>query len=233
MNVKNRRARLTDNINELLAFRSCAMTDELEVQWGTLANYRELLIQFRILSKGLIPSEYSEEVDKVPEFNGLEEMWNSKAHLDAILPDIALALYTFTENGESPPQYSLISRRVIESLESVVPKVYDTKKLLRYCKEINSTFYHGNIVASLLLMRTVLNYVPPVFDQKTFAQVSAQSGKSFMAIFENLDNGLRKIADLHAHNPIKCKEEYPTRNQVEPFIPLFEVLLQEVINKLK
>jgi len=51
-------------------------------------------------------------------------------------------------------------------------------------------------------MRNVLNHVPPVFGCDTFEQVLANVGKSLKESFNHLENGLRKVADFHAHRKI-------------------------------
>jgi hypothetical protein len=86
----------------------------------------------------------------------------------------------------------LIAPQVIEDLSKAKLGQFEVTKLIGYCKEINSSFYHGNVVACLLLMRTVLNHVPPVFGYKTFAEVTAKAGKSLEDNLEHLESGLRK-----------------------------------------
>src|SRR5215472_6015231 len=101
------------------------------------------------------------------------------------------------------------------------------------CREINSSYSHGNILATALVMRTVLNHVPSVFGHDTFAQVVAGVGKSLKDSFNHLENGLRKVADFHIHRKIAANESYPTAAQVEPFKPQFELLLQQVEVQLR
>jgi hypothetical protein len=90
-----------------------------------------------------------------------------------------------------------------------------------------------NVLAVALLMRTVLNHVPPVFGHQTFGQVLANAGSSLKDSFDHLENGLRKIADFHTHRRIVAAESYPSAAQVEPFKPQFELLLQQVESRLK
>ncbi len=97
------------------------------------------------------------------------------------------------------------------------------------CREINSSFAHGNLFATVLLMRAVLNYVPPLFGRETFSQVAANIGRSLKDSFDDLENGLRKIADFHTHRRIGPTEVYSSPAQVEPFKPQFELLLQQVV----
>ncbi|MGZ5374790.1 MAG: hypothetical protein ACXWDK_11040 [Aeromicrobium sp.] len=82
-------------------------------------------------------------------------------------------------------------------------------------------------------MRAVLNYVPPLFGQKTFPQVVANIGRSLKDNFDHLENGLRKIADFHTHRRIGPAESYPSNAQVEPFKPQFELLLQQVVARVR
>ena len=84
-----------------------------------------------------------------------------------------------------------------------------------------------------MLLRTVLNHVPPVLGYDTFAEVannygSAKSQKSFKASMQRLQNSLRNIADMHLHSPIRSREDVPTATQVD-FAADLDVLLGEVI----
>ena len=63
--------------------------------------------------------------------------------------------------------------------------------------------------------------------------MTANAGKSLRENLEHLEGGLRKLADLYAHQPIRSKEQYPTKGQVEPFRAHFELLLHEILSKLQ
>jgi hypothetical protein len=202
-------------------------------QTAAVESYRYLLTHVQVLSAGLVPSEISEQLDALQpdSIETIYDVYKSKAYLDAIVPDIDAALDEPISDAAAGAQW-LVSPKLIESLSKVTSGSFDTTKLREYCREINSSFYHGNFVACLLLMRTVLNHVPPIFGHTTFSQVAANSGRSLKDNWEHLDEGLRKLADLYAHQPIRSKEQYPTKGQVEPFRPQFELLIQEVLNKL-
>ena len=126
----------------------------------------------------------------------------------------------------------IILPSVIDQIQQTSSSDLDTTVLVRLCKEINSCFSHGNIVATALTMRAVLNYVPPVFGQETFEQVLAQCERSHKENFTHLQEGLRKIADYHTHRTMTKFDSYPSENQVEPFKPQFEFLLHQVLSRL-
>jgi len=191
------------------------------------------LINIKALSRGLRSSDVREQLELVPSnIESIYDVYESKAHLDTVCVDIDAELNDPTPAGLTPPRTSLVAPQLIEGLSKVTSGQFDTTKLTGYCREINSSFYHGNVVACLLLMRTVLNHVPPVFGHKSFAEVTANAGKSLKDNLEHLESGLRKLADLYAHQPIRKNEQYPTKCQVEPFRPQFELLLHEVLGRL-
>lgn len=212
----------------------CGPSDDPDEQSSVIEAYRYLLINVKALSKELLPSDVLEQLDAVPgNLESIYDVYESKAHLDAVCVDIEAELDNPTPSGSVPSRTVLVAPQLIEDLSKVKPGQFDATKLTGYCKEINSSFYHGNIVACLLLMRTVLNHVPPIFGYKTFAEVMANAGKSLKENLEHLDGGLRKLADLYAHLQIRKNEQYPTKNQVEPFRAQFELLLHEVLTKLQ
>jgi len=134
---------------------------------------------------------------------------------------------------ESNSISDFVDCRVIEELRSLVSSSFDLSKVIRFCEEINSSFSAGNYIATTLLIRALINHIPPVFGQKTFQQVISQVSKSRRELFKPLEDISRDVADLHTHDLIRHKENLPTQNQVEPFKPNLEVLLHEVVVKIQ
>lgn len=89
-----------------------------------------------------------------------------------------------------------------------------------------------NYLSSILLLRAVINHIPPIFSATSFAQVVANSKRSVKAILSILEDGARPIADLHTHLMIRKRENIPTKNQVEPYKSAFELLINEIIFEL-
>lgn len=126
-----------------------------------------------------------------------------------------------------------IDENIIIKFEDLIDPKFDTIKLLQYLKEVNRSYKEGDFLSCILLLRAVLNYVPPVFGHSTFSQVVSQSGRSLKEIFSFLEEGLRKIADLHTHRVISTNEYLPTNSEISPYKPQFEILLQEILIKIK
>jgi hypothetical protein len=228
-----RRTRLTKLLDDLEQLHLCGPSDDPDEQTSVIESYRYLLINLKALSKGLMPSDVMEQLDGVPsKIETIYDVYESKAHLDAVSIDLRTEL-EFPTTAVSTATPSFVSPFLVEELRLAKNHSFDVTKLTGYCTEINSSFHHGNVVACLLLMRTVMNHVPPVFGFTTFTELTASSGKSLRENLEHLEKGLRKLADLYAHQPIRTQEQYPTKSQVEPFRGHFELLLQEVLNKLR
>ena len=108
----------------------------------------------------------------------------------------------------------------------------DLKKLVKMCEELNDVYARGNFISSALLLRAIMNHVPPVFGVTTFSDVVANAGRSVKAILTRLNDEARPIADLHTHIIMRATEQLPTKNQLEPYKAGFEVLIQEVLVRL-
>jgi hypothetical protein len=118
-------------------------------------------------------------------------------------------------------------------LQSNTSAQFDLRKLVRFCEELNDAYSRANYLSSVLLIRAVMNHVPPVVGCRTFSEVAAQAGRSLRAVFERLEDSARPIADLHAHALIRKKESLPTKHQVEPYKAGFELLIQEVMVRVE
>jgi hypothetical protein len=101
----------------------------------------------------------------------------------ALIAKIQKALHiSLTELSEAYQQAgsrdSFVDPSVIESLSQSKNKKHDLTKVVRFCEELNSSFSSGNYLASTLLIRALLNHIPPIFGHQTFQQVVSQSKKS-------------------------------------------------------
>ncbi|HEK19001.1 hypothetical protein [Mucilaginibacter sp.] len=121
----------------------------------------------------------------------------------------------------------------IKELENLTNKVkFDLSKLICLCKETNDNYSRGNYYSVSLLLRTILNHIPPAFNNKSsFDQVLAElNGKSQQTkkqLFSRLHDLQRKLADLTAHEKLRSHEPAVVAQNVQ-FIPEIDFLLQEV-----
>jgi len=233
--ASKRKERILELIQDASNFRLCSPSDDPEEQTGVTAGYRHLLVQLQRLAAPILPDEIAFRLNGIHvEVDDIYSVYAAKAELDAVVFEIEEALEHF--DGDQPlpgANVFIVAPALITRLEALTASTYDVASLVRMCREINSSFAHDNVLAVALLMRTVLNHVPPVFGHNTFEQVVASMGKSLKESFEHLEKGLRKIADFYTHKKIGAFESYPSAVQVEPYKPQFELLLHQVESQLK
>ena len=121
----------------------------------------------------------------------------------------------------------------INALQALQDGSWDFTRLVELCREINVAGAHRCHMSTAMLLRTILNHVPPVLGFDTFAEVAnsyggPKAGRSFKACMQRLETSLRNVADMHLHTPIRPSEDVPTVVQVE-FAAELDVLLGEVI----
>lgn len=122
----------------------------------------------------------------------------------------------------------------ISSLRKVTSDEWDLKKLIKLCEEINSNYENKNYYSVGILVRAVLDHVPPIFGFKFFSEVAnnyKSGSKSFKENMEFLEKSARKIADTVVHSRIKKEEDLLNPTQIS-FSPALDVLLTEITNIL-
>jgi hypothetical protein len=128
---------------------------------------------------------------------------------------------------------SFIAESRIEELRKLTSPDFDFQKLIRLCEELNSSYDTGNLYATAMLTRAVLDHVPPIFGKKNFDEVASNyGGKSFKGTMQHLNNASRNVADAHLHLQIRKREALPTPQQVYCGQQL-DLLLEEIIRITK
>ncbi len=224
---------ITQLIDELRNFRFCGPSDDPDEQTAVTSGYQYLATRLRREAVLLLSEAEQNRLNSIHiEIDNLYSAYEAKAEIDALLPVIETAMQ---QSGEaiftSRSSSWIVNPTLIDEIERASSTTLDLALLLHLCREVNSCFAHGNIIATVLLMRAVLNYVPPAFGCNAFKQVVAQSPKSLKNSFDHLEQGLRQIADFHTHRVMTRGDSYPTVAQVEPYKPQFEQLLQEVLQR--
>ncbi|MCX6702227.1 MAG: hypothetical protein NTX96_03495 [Candidatus Zambryskibacteria bacterium] len=106
---------------------------------------------------------------------------------------------------------------------------FDFSRLIKILEELDYAFSVENYISVILLVRAILDHIPPIFNLNTFAEVTNNYGtKSFKDSMSNLENSSRKIADSYLHTRIRKKESLPNKTQVN-FSNDIDVLLAEII----
>jgi len=123
----------------------------------------------------------------------------------------------------------------IQELKEIKSKQFDLAKLVRLCEELNNNSASMNNFSSSLLVRSIIDHIPPIFGYANFSQLAnnySDGTKSFKRSMLNLDNSLRNIADNNIHSQVRKKEVLPTTTQID-FTPELDLLLSEIVRKLK
>jgi hypothetical protein len=132
------------------------------------------------------------------------------------------------------PGLEYIDIERINELRQINKSKLDLSRLIRICEEINVCFAEGCYLATAMLVRSMLDHVPPIFEKSRFAEVvnNYNGGKSFRESMQNLENSSRKIGDSHLHVQVRSKEILPNKTQVN-FSNDIDVLLAEIVRLLK
>jgi hypothetical protein len=138
------------------------------------------------------------------------------------------------EEKYQPESTPYVSEERLDGLSTLLPPKIDLTRLLSILRELNIAYRHNLFMSIAMLVRSVIDHVPPIFGYTSFNEVvnNYPSTKSFKKSMEHLNSSLRNIADAHLHAPIRHKESLPTFTQVD-FRADLDVLLGEVVRVLK
>lgn len=122
----------------------------------------------------------------------------------------------------------------IDELRCINSTSYDLAKLVRMCEELNICYSNGAYFATLMLVRSILDHISPIFGCRTFSEIANNynGGKSFKEATQRLENTSRKIADSYLHSQIRNSESLPNSTQVK-FDSELDFLLAEIYRLLK
>lgn len=157
------------------------------------------------------------------------QQWNKRSHVQSTVQ----ASVSPSEPTSIAPTYISLTR--IADLKSLKNKDFDCTRLICLCEELNSCASAGNANAAIMLVRTILDHISPVFGFDSFRQVAANyagSGRSFKNSADRLDRHARLVADRFLHQTIRDKEIVPTMHEVN-FGPEIESMIAEVYRILK
>ena len=138
------------------------------------------------------------------------------------------------ETNENNINNNYVDLKRIKEFEKLNSNNFDFTRLIAVLKEINIAYKNQMKFAIPPLIRSVIDQVPPIFSKVNFGDVCGSYGsKSFKDSMNILDKSSRKIADAYLHTQIRQNEaSLPTETQIN-FKNDLDVLLQEIIRKIK
>jgi hypothetical protein len=126
-----------------------------------------------------------------------------------------------------------VENSTILKLSEIQSGDFDLTRLIKLCKELNDNYSFNNYLSCGMILRSILDHIPPIFGVNTFEEVCSNYGsKSFKDIVRPLQESTKKIADSFLHTQVRKKEILPTKTQVN-FQPNLDFVLQEIIRILK
>lgn len=212
----------------------CGPGDDPDMQTAYLYGFLDLVRPFVAAVRRIGDPDLSDQVSKLDlDVDTITGAYTLKAELQGAIDHLHEASTDPAYGKSIRANTAFLEPSVLAALRQAQAQKFDCTKLVRFCEELNDNYGRGNYLSCALLIRAVVNHVPPVFGCRTFTEVTAQSGKSLKAVFERLDDNARLIADLHSHALIRAKESLPTKHQVEPYKASFELLIQEVVVRVQ
>lgn len=169
------------------------------------------------------------------------DVYRVKQSINAIIPDLDYIigkLDSLTQDELDKMLQSNYHKYVdegrLEELKSIKNDDFDLTKLIKYCEELNSSYGDERYHSSVMLLRSIIDHIPPIFKCEKFSEVTNnyECEKSFKDSMKNLENSSRKIADSFLHSPIRKREILPNSTQVN-FSNDLDVLLGEICRILK
>lgn len=143
----------------------------------------------------------------------------------------AMATGDYSKNSDTR---MFVSHERIAELKEIKSDSFDLTRLIRMCEELNDCDTAGCFLAMAMLTRAIIDHVPPIFGEKSFAAVASShnGGKSFKNLMQQLSASARSIAETHLHQQIRRREVLPTYTQIN-FSQNLDVLLSEVVRLLR
>jgi hypothetical protein len=223
-------ARLLALAKEVESFVLHYSPDDPDGEYAYVKAFKALATRFVAAVRRIRNDDLQQQVATVKlDIDSFDDAAQLQAELTGII-DYLKDLASHPELFRVGPEPELfVDASVIKGLRAADKSVFDLSRVAHICTELNSCFGNGNYIACTLLLRTILNHLPPVFGHTTFSQVVAHAGRSTKDLWAVLDEVARDVADYQAHGLVGKTQFAPTKSQIEPFRAPLEVLLHEVI----
>jgi len=224
--------RLADEI-EQFPLGHCSPSDDPDKQYAYTAEFRDMAKRFVAAVRRIGDPDLSNlVVDLGTSPQSIVEAHELRAELYVVIDALKEVAQDPNYATTAASNAAFLAIDVLTQLKGVTCTRLDTSRLVKMCEELNDAYGRANYISTSLLLRAIINHVPPVFGFTSFSQVVAQSGRSVKSILSRLEDDARPMADLHTHVPMRRKDYLPTKNQLESYKAPFEVLIQEIIVRL-
>ena len=225
--------RLLELADEVEQFKFCGPTDDSDEETAYLYAFKDVAKRFVGAARRVDDPETQTElasVDLGPEC--IIDAYDLRADLLPIIDLLRHKALDPSWGDQASTSKDFVDSGLVARVASLSGQSFNLAKLTRFTVELNENYSRGNYLSCALLIRAIINHVPPLFGHRTFSQVVAGAGRSVKAILRQLEEGARDIDDLHTHEIVDGYSSPPTKNQIEPYKPPLEVLYQEIERRL-
>lgn len=222
--------RLLETAKELEGFQLCGPSDDPDQQTAVVYGYKHLAKRFVGLARRIQHEQVQADIAALAlNVESVYDVYDLHADLQLVIDDIRHIADDLSDKDWGLTGTRFVDHALISDLRLHTTGHFDLSKVAQLCDELNSAYDRGHYLSCTLLLRTLINHVPPVFGHSTFAQVVGQSSRSIKDLLRPLEDLARDIADHQAHSIVRHKEFLPTRAQIDPFRASVEILLQELV----
>jgi hypothetical protein len=202
---------------------------------GLLTEAKALLWDFKDL-----PSDYRTKLSNIEigmKFNvhggpSYNDVGNAIAAIEAASRHLSRTR-TFREDraSERVTLTPYVNDARLNQLRQLRSQSHDFGRLIRLCEELNIANENDCHMSIAMLVRTIIQHVPPVFSKRNFDEVTTEyGGSSLRESLAILNNTSRTIANQHLHTTIRRTEILPNATQVD-FRAHLDVLLGEIVRR--
>ena len=135
--------------------------------------------------------------------------------------------------NEDGGRTAYVDKNTLLRLSRIESDDFDVSRLIKLCNELDDNYSLENYYSCAMLLRAILDHIPPVFGKINFPDVCAQHGGiSFKDIMKPLNETAKKIGDHYLHTQISKKVLAVTKTQIN-FQANLDMLLNEVVAVLE
>jgi hypothetical protein len=173
---------LADDV-ENFPLHQCGPSDDPDMHTAYLYPFRDRATRFLATAKRLGDPDLSELIvgfNTSPDY--ITDAYDLKAKLQCAIDYIREAANDPEYETGARLNSAFLDQETMSKLKSAKLPAFDLTKVIRFCEELNDSYRRANYLSCALIIRALMNHVPPIFGVQTFAQVVASSGKSVKAI---------------------------------------------------
>ena len=227
---------IADQMSEILE-RFRKSREGPRIAEGDQARFTRLVLEARgLLTEHLGPGNFVGPQLEQERRDGTENYFHSQnyrsvQHCAEITRAGAAAVRSKAATLRPLSNAEFVASDTIAKLRAIPTSPWDLSRLVRMCEELNSVFAAGNYLATAMLVRAILDHVPPMFGVKTFSEYASSVARgSVKENMQRLQQSHRKIADRWLHDRIESgrRETLPDGPQIDCRADL-SVLLGQVV----